>query len=52
MDRGTAKNISFQKTAVSSDFDRSYETIEWYVPVKFKSFISLFDHVGFSSGKS
>ena len=48
MDRGTAKNISFQKTAVSSDFDRSYETIEWYVPVKFKSFTSLFDHVGFS----
>ena len=48
MDRGTAKNISFQKTAVSSDFDRSYETIEWYVPVKLKSFISLFDHIGLS----
>ena len=38
MDRGTAKNISLKKTAVSSDFDRSYESIEWYVPFKFKSF--------------
>ena len=51
IDRGTAKNISFQKTAVSSNFDRSYETIEWYIPFKLKSPIPLFDRIGFSYRK-
>ncbi|MEC7855266.1 MAG: hypothetical protein VYC61_00865 [Candidatus Neomarinimicrobiota bacterium] len=48
LDRGFAKNISYNKTAVSSDFDRSYESLEWYLPIKFDRSLSYFSQVGFS----
>ena len=48
IDRAFADNITFGKTATSSEFDRSYESLEWYIPLKFKSPISLFDQIGFS----
>ena len=48
IDRAVADNITFGETAVSSEFDRSYESLEWYIPVKFKSPISFFDQIGLS----
>ena len=48
IDRAIADNITFGKTAVSSDFDRSYESFEWYIPLKLKSPILFFNQVGIS----
>lgn len=31
---GQAKNITFGQSARSSDFDRSYSYLEWYIPVR------------------
>jgi hypothetical protein len=37
INRSVADNVTFTKTAISSDFDRSYESIEWYMPIKINS---------------
>ena len=48
LDRISADNISFNKTAVSSNFDRSYEGLEWYLPIKIDKNLSYFDQMGLS----
>ena len=46
VDRASAENTTYKKTAVSSDFDRSYESVEWYLPIKFDRSLDYFDHIG------
>ena len=48
VDRASAENTTYKKTAVSSDFDRSYESVEWYLPIKFDRSLNYFDHIGVS----
>ena len=48
LDRISADNISFNKTAVLSNFDRSYEGLEWYLPIKIDKNLSYFDQMGLS----
>jgi len=48
IDRGLAKNISYNKTAISSEFDRSYENLEWYVPIKMDKSLYFFNEIGLS----
>ena len=48
LDRYFADNITYQRTAKASGFDRSYESLEWYMPFKFDRFISYLNHFGFS----
>jgi hypothetical protein len=48
IDRSIADNVTYTKTGISSDFDRSYESIEWYMPIKINSPISIVENFGFS----
>jgi hypothetical protein len=48
IDRISAENISYKKTAVSSNFNRSYEGFEWYLPIKLDKKLSYFNQVGLS----
>ena len=48
IDRISANNISYKKTAVSSNFNRSYEGFEWYLPIKLDKKLSYFNQVGLS----
>ena len=45
---GIADNITFGKTAKASDLDRSYEHVEWVVPISYNQRLFGFDNVGFS----
>lgn len=47
-DKSIADNVTYKKTGISSDFDRSYESIEWYMPIKINSPISSIENFGFS----
>ena len=47
-ERGHAANVTFEKTAKASGFDRSYETMEWYLPVRIQRGIPFFKEIGFS----
>ena len=40
--------MTYKKTGISSDFDRSYESIQWYMPIKINSPISSIENFGFS----
>ena len=51
VDRARAENITYKKTAVSSDFDRSYESAEWYLPIKLDRSLDYFDQFGVSLRK-
>ena len=48
IERGNANNVSYNKTAVSSGFNRSYKNLEWYLPIKIDRSLSYFDQVGLS----
>ena len=48
IENGQANNISYLKTAVSSDFDRSYKTKEFYVPLIMNDIISYISTLGMS----
>ena len=48
LERGTAENRSFQQTAKASVFDRSYETVEWFIPLKMNRHLPFFSEVGVS----
>ena len=47
-ERGSANNITFGKTAKASVLDRSYETMEWYVPFRIKHKIPFVNEAGIS----
>ena len=49
VDRSSSNNIGFGKTAKSSVLDRSYETIEWYIPFRIKKGVPFFDEIGISA---
>ena len=48
VDRVSAENVTYNKTAVSSNFDRSYDAIEWYLPIKMDRSLSYFNQAGLS----
>jgi len=48
VDRLSADNITYNKTAVSSNFDRSYDAMEWYLPIKMDRSLSYFNQAGLS----
>ena len=48
IDRVSAENVTYNKTAVSSNFDRSYDAMEWYIPIKMDRSLSYFNQAGFS----
>ena len=48
VDRVSAENVTYNKTAVSSNFDRSYDAIEWYIPIKMDRSLSYFNQAGLS----
>jgi hypothetical protein len=48
LDRVSAENVTYNKTAVSSNFDRSYDAIEWYLPIKMDRSLSYFNQAGIS----
>jgi len=48
LDRSFANNITYQSTAKASGFDRSYQSLEWYMPIKFDRLFSYVNHFGFS----
>ena len=48
LDRVSAENITYNKTAVSSNFDRSYDAMEWYLPIKLDRSLSYFNQAGLS----
>ena len=48
INRSVADNVTFTKTGISSDFDRSYESIEWYMPIKINSPIAIVENFGIS----
>ena len=49
LERGSADNITFGKTAKASALNRSYQTMEWYFPVRVKHKIPYMDEVGISA---
>ena len=48
VERGTALNRSFRQTAKASSFDRSYETLEWFIPIRVNRSIPFFSEIGAS----
>jgi len=48
IDRISAENILYKETAVSSNFDRSYEGLEWYLPIKMNKNLTYFSQLGMS----
>jgi hypothetical protein len=48
LDRVSAENVTYNKTAVSSNFDRSYDAMEWYIPIKMDRSLSYFNQAGLS----
>ena len=48
-ERGHATNVTFEKTAKASGFDRSYETMEWYLPIKVQKRIPFLNEIGVST---
>ncbi|MDP6819877.1 MAG: hypothetical protein QGG04_00235 [Candidatus Marinimicrobia bacterium] len=48
-ERGIAENITFGKTAKASELDRSYKTMEWYMPIRIQKRIPFLNEVGISA---
>ena len=49
IDRGRANNISYAPLLRPSSFDRSYQTIEWFLPLKINKKLIFINEIGFSA---